>query len=89
MYGNETSGPNKYITCPHCGEQILMVPTLADMIQAIEDHLSTHKEGNYPKHDPIQHPKPASISENLAEQVLMRAAEIGETLSKEPTITLR
>ena len=49
MYGNESSGPNKYITCPHCGEQILMVPALSDMIQAIEDHLSTHKEGSFPR----------------------------------------
>lgn len=90
MYSNnsEESETKKYITCPHCGEQILMVPVLSDMIQAIENHLSTHKEGSYPKHDPIHHPKAPSLSEDLAEQVLMRAAEIGETLSKEPTITL-
>lgn len=89
MYGNnEESETNRYIICPHCGEQIPMVPVLSDMIQAIENHLSTHKEGTYPKHDPIQHPKAPSLSEDLAEQVLMRAAEIGETLSKEPTITL-
>ena len=66
-----------------------MVPVLADMIQAIENHLDTHKEGAYLKHDPIQHPKASFLSENLAEQVLVRAAEIGESLSKEPTITLR
>jgi len=65
-----------------------MAPVLSDMIQAIEDHLETHKEGSYSKHDPIQHPRASCISENLAEQVLMRAAEIGESLSKEPTITL-
>ena len=65
-----------------------MVPALSDMIQAIENHLSTHKEGRYPKHDPIPHPNAPSISEDLAEQVLVRAAEIGETLSKEPAITL-
>jgi hypothetical protein len=82
------SDSNKYITCPHCGEQILMVPALSDMIQAIENHLSTHQEGHYPKHDPIQHPNAPSISEDLAEQVLVRAAEIGDTLSKEPAITL-
>ena len=65
-----------------------MVPALSDMIQAIENHLSTHKEGPYPKHDPIKHPNGPSISEDLAEQVLVRAAEIGDTLSKEPAITL-
>jgi hypothetical protein len=58
------------------------------MIQAIENHISTHKEGCYPKHDPIQHLYAPSISEDLAEQVLVRAAEIGDTLSKEPAITL-
>lgn len=91
MYGNkenEQSTPNKYITCPYCGEQIPMVPALSDMIQSIENHLTSHKEGSYPKHDPIQHPKKPNLSEDLAEQVLMRAAEIGETLSKEPAITL-
>ena len=65
-----------------------MAPALSDMIQAIENHLSTHKEGRYLKHDPIQHPNAPSISEDLAEQVLVRAAEIGDTLSKEPAITL-
>jgi hypothetical protein len=89
MYVNNQgkSGSNKYITCPHCGEQILMVPELSDMIQAIENHLSTHKEGRYPKHDHIPHPNAPSISEDLAEQVLVRAAEIGDTLSKEPAIS--
>jgi hypothetical protein len=82
------SGSNKYITCPHCGEQIPMVPVLSDMVQAIENHLSTHQEGRYPKHDQIQHPNAPSISDGLAEQVLIRAAELGDALSKEPTITL-
>ena len=65
-----------------------MVPALSDMIQAIENHLSTHKEGTCPKHDPLSHPKTPDIIEDLAEQVLVRAAEIGESLSKEPAITL-
>ncbi len=94
MYGNvgkeeNCSSPNKYITCPHCGEQILMMPSLSLMIEAIENHLSTHKENSdHPKNDPIQHPKEPTIREDLAEQVLIRAAEIGESLSKEPTLTL-
>ena len=90
MYVNNQgkSGSNKYITCPHCGEQILMAPALSDMIQAIENHLSTHQEGHYPKHDPIQAPNDPCVSEDLAEQVLVRAAEIGDTLSNEPAIIL-
>ena len=43
----------------------------------------------YPKRDLIQHPNAPSISEDLAEQVLVRAAEIGDTLSKEPAVTLQ
>jgi L-lactate utilization protein LutB len=91
MYENnkdECRTPQKCITCPHCGEQIPMEPSLSDMIQAIENHLSTHKEGAYPKHDPLKRPSVPSLSEDLTEQVLIRAAEIGESLSKEPTITL-
>jgi DNA-directed RNA polymerase subunit RPC12/RpoP len=91
MYVNNEGNQKKYISCPHCGEQILMVPVLADMIQAIENHLETHKEGSYSTHDPIQHPKAPAISEDLGlpEQVLIRAAEIGETLTREPDFTLR
>jgi hypothetical protein len=35
---------NKFIRCPECGEQIQMVPALADMIAIIEDHMSIHKD---------------------------------------------
>ena len=89
MYGNIESEENshqKFIRCPDCGEQILMVPVLAEMIESIENHISTHKNhGEYPKQDPIQHPKAPCIREDLTEQVLMRAAEIGGTLSRNPT----
>ena len=91
MY-ESNDGSQKFITCPHCGEHILMVPVLADMIQAIENHLETHKEGNYPTHDPIKHPKAPELNEDLGlpEQVLIRAAEIGDTLAREPDFnTLR
>ena len=74
---------NKFITCPHCGEQIIMVPVLSDMIEAIENHLSTHSDHTtYLKNDPIHHPKAPYISKNLAEQVLVRAAEIGEAIGE-------
>jgi len=80
------STQKKYIVCPECGEQILMVPVLAQMIEAIENHLSTHKDHNdYPEHDHLHHPKAPCINEGLEEQVLIRAAEIGEALSKNQT----
>jgi DNA-directed RNA polymerase subunit RPC12/RpoP len=80
-----TSHQNRYIRCPDCGEQIMMVPDVTQMIEAIENHISTHKVGEYPKHDPIMHPKAPIIREDLTEQVLMRAAEIGGTLSRNQT----
>ena len=86
--GKEKNCPSqkKYIVCPDCGEQILMVPVLSQMIETIQNHLSTHKDqGDYPKHDHIQHPKEPCINEGLAEQVLIRAAEIGEALSRNQT----
>ena len=90
MYGNEENEENcsnqRFIRCPDCGEQIQMVPVLSQMIEAIENHISTHKENtDYPKHDPIQHPKAPCIREGLTEQVLVRAAEIGGALSRNST----
>ena len=65
-----------------------MMPVLSDMMKAIEDHLTSHNEHSTPKHGHIQRPRASFLSENLAEQVLVRAAEIGGTLSREPTIAL-
>jgi|PlaIllAssembly_1097288.scaffolds.fasta_scaffold803575_1 hypothetical protein len=80
------SSPNRYIRCPDCGEQILMVPVLSQMIESIENHLSTHKDhSDHVNHDPIQHPKTPCINEDLADQVLIRAAEIGGVLSRNQT----
>ena len=76
----------RYIRCPDCGEHILMVPNLAQMIEAIENHISTHQNNSeYPRHDPIHHPNAPCMQEDLAEQVLIRAAEIGGTLSRNQT----
>jgi hypothetical protein len=77
----------RYIRCPDCGEEIMMVPVLGQMIEAIEDHLATHKEyANPPEHYlSMPHPKSPQIEENLAEQVLTRAAEISDALGKNPT----
>ena len=76
------------IRCPDCGEEIMMVPVLAQMIEAIENHISTHKEHGEQnlRHDlPLQHPKAPVIRENLTEQVLTRAAEISEALNRNQT----
>jgi hypothetical protein len=77
----------RYIRCPDCGEEIMMVPVLGQMIEAIENHISTHKDHvNLPNHDlPMPHPRAPNIEENLAEQVLTRAAEISDALGKNPT----
>ncbi len=63
-----------------------MVPDLTQMIEAIENHISTHKEHTeYPKPELMQHPKAPVLREDLTEQVLIRAAEIGGTLSRNQT----
>ena len=84
----ESSSENaRYIRCPDCGEEIMMVPVLGQMIEAIENHISTHKEpGIHPKADlAIGHPKAPCIRENLTEQVLTRAAEISDALNRNQT----
>jgi predicted XRE-type DNA-binding protein len=77
----------RYIRCPDCGEQIMMVPVLSQMIEAIENHISTHKlhQDSLKPELGIEHPKEPSIEENLAEQVLQRAAEISDVLGKNQT----
>ncbi len=87
--GNEENAPhlNRCIRCPDCGEQILMVPDLTQMIEAIENHIATHKDphSDYPRQDSLQHPQAPVLREDLTEQVLIRAAEIGGTLSRNQT----
>ncbi len=61
-----------------------MVPILSQMIEAIENHITTHGEhSDYPKRElPFSNPRTPDIEENLTEQVLQRAAEISDALSK-------
>jgi hypothetical protein len=75
------------IRCPDCGEEIMMVPVLSEMIEAIENHLATHKEPRAQlSHDiPLHHPKAPELRENLTEQVLQRAAEISDALNRNQT----
>ena len=78
---------NRYIRCPDCGEEIMLVPMLSQMIEAIENHITTHKVSHdHPKIDlEVLHPKPPEIRDSLTEQVLQRAAEISDALSKNET----
>ena len=65
----------KYIRCPECGEEILMVPTLGEMIEEINHHVSTHKK--QPNVEvPMVHLKASNICMELTKQVLERAAEM-------------
>lgn len=72
---NESNNLNKFIRCPECGEEIMMVPTLTEMIESIENHISNHREHPLGERttDNIKAP---CIRENLTEQVLIRAAEL-------------
>lgn len=80
---NEQESTNRYIRCPDCGEQIMMVPVLADMIEAIEMHVATH-EHTIPHSNEagLPHPKAPVLREELTEQVLMSAADIPLTQNK-------
>jgi hypothetical protein len=65
----------KFIRCPECGENIPMVPTLDEMIEAIDQHVSTHKK--QPNSDvPVVHLKGPTICMELTKQVLERASEM-------------
>jgi DNA-directed RNA polymerase subunit RPC12/RpoP len=77
-YTVDSDIPNRYIRCPECGEEIQMVPTLTDMITAIEDHFSIHREQAKTDLAIIQINEPL-IRENLSAQVVIKAPELCET----------
>lgn len=61
-----------FIKCPDCGEEILMIPTLKTMNQAIENHVKLHKETL--KNNPLlEHQTAMHIRLDLAQQVLQLA----------------
>jgi hypothetical protein len=65
----------KYIRCPECGEKIPMVPTLDEMIEAIDHHVSTHRK--QPNADlTVPHLKSPTICMELTKQVLQRASDM-------------
>jgi hypothetical protein len=65
----------------------MMVPVLGQMIENIENHIATHKVNSGPVgHDvSMPHLRVPNLEENLAEQVLTRAAEISDCLGKNQT----
>lgn len=65
----------KFIRCPECGEKIPMAPNLEMMIEAIDNHVGTHRKQ---PHDnlAVAHLKTPTISMDLTKQVLQRAADM-------------
>ncbi len=79
MYQKVVALPNAavtkrgYIRCPECGEEILMLPALRKMSEAIEYHVKLHKE--MPATSPLLTQQTAiHIRLDLAQQVLERAS---------------
>ena len=79
MYLKVVSEPNHdcfntgFIKCPECSEEILMIPSLRAMNDAIENHVKAHKETL--KTNPIMmHSKSINIRLDLAQQVLLLAS---------------
>jgi len=81
---NVTEHPQfKYIRCPECGEKILMVPTLGEMIATIEDHLTSHKK--HPHDDlTVVHLRKPAIELDLAQQALLQASDLTNLPQKPP-----
>ena len=78
IYLRVVEEPNKnyskkgLIKCPECGEEILMIPTLRIMNNAIERHIHIHKEQL--KNEPIKkHQTAINIRLDLMSQVLKQA----------------
>ena len=82
LYEKVIEAPNKdspakkgFIKCPSCGEEILMIPTLRVMSEAIENHVQWHKQQLL--NDPIQAQKTAiTVRLDLLGQVLRQACSI-------------
>lgn len=76
----------KYIKCPECGEAILMVPTLSEMIASIENHIISHR--SHPHDDTkVPHLKSPAIQLDLAQQAILQASDIMAPTQK-PSIWL-
>ncbi len=80
MYEKVVEVPNKglpkkgFVICPECGEDILMIPTLRMMSEAIENHIQKHKE--HLKNDPIRmHQTAIFVRLSLMTQVLEQSCK--------------
>jgi activator of HSP90 ATPase len=75
MYLRVVSKPNRgclkkgFITCPECSEEILWIPSLQAMNEAIENHVKVHKE-LLKTNSVIMYGKSINIRLDLAQQVL-------------------
>lgn len=79
MYFKVISEPNNFlekksfIRCPECNKEILMIPSLKAMNTAIENHVKIHK-ALLKSSSLFMHTKPMAIRLDLAQQVLLQAA---------------
>ena len=73
----------KCIKCPKCGAEILMLPTLGKMVEAIENHVGSHRRESTTDMvmDRLITP---SVRTNLTEQVLLQASDITDFSNKPP-----
>ncbi|MCW4004754.1 MAG: hypothetical protein NWE95_12670 [Candidatus Bathyarchaeota archaeon] len=79
MYLKVVTGANDcprkgFIKCPDCGEEILMIPTLRKMNEAIENHVKNHKE-MLKDNTLLQQHTAIQIRLELAQQVLQKASD--------------
>ncbi len=73
MEPNDAALKKGFIKCPECGEEILMIPALKKMNEAIENHVKLHKD--LLDDNPIQkHNTAMYIRLDLAQQVLQQAS---------------
>jgi hypothetical protein len=71
---NKNAATKGFIRCHECGEEILMIPTLRVMHEAIENHVQKHKEQL--KGDPIkEHQTAIFVRLSLVAQVLQCACK--------------
>ncbi len=71
---NRETAHRGFIRCPVCGEEILMIPTLRVMQEAIENHVRKHKE--LLKGEPIKaHQAAIFVRLSLMGQVLQFACK--------------
>ncbi len=58
-----------YVVCPECGQEILLIPTLRKMNEAIEAHVALHKK-ELENGSLLGHTKPITIRLQLARQTI-------------------